>query len=567
MRRVLELTLRRGWLVEEAANLWPLGYNSVQVFWRMKMSCINRMLVRLNRISPGLLAMFLAACIPAAAQISPADPDPLARIRDAAASNVQACSLTGETLCEQVAPKIIENAMGDSPLAENLRRLTDEIGGRVTGTPAAASAVAWGVAAFRDAGIDVLTEKYTIPATWSEGATHLEVLSPAPFPVHLVSVAWAAATPGNGLESGVIFTGEGTEADFARIGASAKGAILLVHSELLRTWDDLFQEYRNAPGIISRAKSAGAVAILWMSTRDRMLLYRHSNSYYGKIDTLPQAILAREDALRLENFLAAGRSVRVRLDIPNRIGGPTEQENVVAEIRGREKPEEWVLLGAHLDSWELGTGALDNGCNAAMVIEAARDILRTGIRPRRSIRFVLFTGEEQGMLGSWAYARAHRSELDRARGAIIFDAGIGRVTGYMLGGRPEMEDGVREALKPLESWGVTRHVMDAPLGTDNFDFLVEGVPTLIANQEEANYLPNYHAASDTFDKVDLLQLKTNTAIAAVTAFGVAERATPIGSRQSRAEIESLLKNSGLEQQMKTAGLWPLWESGERGRQP
>ena len=114
---------------------------------------------------------------------------------------------------------------------------------------------------------------------------------------------------------------------------------------------------------------------------------------------------------------------------------------------------------------------------------------------------------------------------------------------------------------------MNQHVMDAPLGTDNFDFLLEGVPTLIANQEEANYLPNYHAASDTFDKVDLLQLKVNTGIAAVTAFGVAERAAPLGSRQSRAEIESLLKTSGLEQQMKTGGLWPLWESGERGRLP
>jgi len=531
------------------------------------MGDFHRIIVRLSRVSPGLLAIFLVACVPVAAQLSPTEPDPLARIRDAAKSNVEACSTTGETLCEQVAPKIIENALGQSPLAENLRRLTDEIGGRVTGTPEAARAVAWGIAAFRDAGVDVHTEKYTIPATWSEGATHLEVLSPAPFPVHLVSVAWAAGTPGNGLEAGVISAGGGTEADFARIGSSAKGAILLVHSELLRSWDDLLQEYMNAPGVIRRAKSAGAVAILWMSTRDRMLLYRHSNSYYGAIDLFPQAIVAREDALRLEHFLAAGKSVRVRLDIPNHMGGPVEQENVVAEIRGREKPDEWVLLGAHLDSWELGTGALDNGCNAALVIEAARDILRTGVRPRRSIRFVLFTGEEQGMLGSWAYVRAHRAELDRARAAIIFDEGIGRVTGYMLGGRREIESGVREALKPLESWGATQHVMDAPLGTDNFDFLVEGVPTLIANQEEANYLPNYHAASDTLDKVDFLQLKVNTAIAAITAFGVAERAEPLGPRQSRAEIGALLKTSGLEQQMKTAGLWPLWESGERGRMP
>ena len=486
--------------------------------------------MRLSRLSPtSLAALLLAGALPCAAQLSPSQPDPLARIREAAKTNVEACSTTGESLCEQVAPKIIQNAMGESPLAENLRRLTDEIGGRVTGTPAAARAVAWGVAAFRDAGVEVHTEKYTLPATWSEGATHLEVLSPAPFPVHLVSVAWTAGTPAGGLESSVVFAGEGTEADFAKIGASARGAILLVHSGILRTWDDLFQEYMNAPGIIARAKSSGAIAILWMSTRERMLLYRHSNTLTGQIETLPQAILAREDALRLERFLTAGKNVRVHLDIPNRVGGPVEQENVVGEIRGREKPDEWVLLGAHLDSWELGTGALDNGCNAAMVIEAARDILRTGERPRRSIRFVLFTGEEQGMLGSWAYVRAHRADLDHARAAIIFDAGVGRVTGYMLGGRSDIESGVREATKPLEAWGAGHDVPDAPLGTDNFDFLVEGVPTLIGNQEEANYLPNYHAASDTLDKVDFLQLKINTAIAAVTAFGIAERAEPTGA--------------------------------------
>jgi hypothetical protein len=508
----------------------------------------------------------LASALSAFAQMQPEQTDPLARIRDAAKSNVAACSATAETLCEQVAPKILENALGESPQAENLRRLTDEIGGRMTGTPELTRAVAWGVAAFRDAGVDVHTEKYLTPATWSEGATHLEVLSPAPFPVHLVSVAWTAATPTNGLEARIVFAGEGTEDDFSRIGASAKGAILLVHSEALRTWDDLFQEYMKAPGVISRATSAGALAILWTSTRERLLLYRHTNNFQGKIDALPQAIVAREDALRLEHFISAGKGVRVRLEIPNRIGGPVEQENVVAEIRGREKPDEWVLLGAHLDSWELGTGALDNGCNSALVVEAARDIARTGIKPRRSIRFVLFTGEEQGMLGSWSYVRAHRAELDRARGVIVFDEGIGRVTGYLLSGRRDIEDGVKEALKPLQSWGANQHLMDAPLGTDNFDFLVEGVPTLIANQEEANYLPNYHAASDTLDKVDFLQLKLNTAIAAVTAFGIAERAAPLGPRQSRAEIEALLHSSGLEEQMKTVNIWDLWESGRRGRE-
>jgi Zn-dependent M28 family amino/carboxypeptidase len=253
--------------------------------------------------------------------------------------------------------------------------------------------------------------------------------------------------------------------------------------------------------------------------------------------------------------------------MPNKTGGPVEQENVIGEIRGYEKPDEVVILGAHLDSWELGTGALDNGCNAALVIEAARAIKATGLLPRRTIRFVLFSGEEQGVLGSFAYVKTHRAELDKVRAMITFDEGIGRVTGYSLGGRRDIEAGVREILKPLESWGANHHTYDAFFGTDNFDFLLEGVPTLVANQEEANYLPNYHAASDTFDKVDMRELKLHTVLAALTAWGIADRTEPLGKRLTRAEIEAQMKETSLDQQMKTLGYWDAWQSGARGRKP
>src|SRR2546430_14989199 len=138
--------------------------------------------------------------------------------------------------------------------------------------------------------------------------------------------------------------------------------------------------------------------------------------------------------MRLARTVAAyPGKVRVHFDMPNKIGKPMEQENVVGEIRGYEKPDEVVMLGAHLDSWELGTGALDNGCNAALVIEAARAIKATGLLPKRTIRFILFTGEEQGTVGSFAYVKSHAAELDKIRGVIIFDSGKGRVSGYSLG--------------------------------------------------------------------------------------------------------------------------------------
>jgi carboxypeptidase Q len=253
--------------------------------------------------------------------------------------------------------------------------------------------------------------------------------------------------------------------------------------------------------------------------------------------------------------------------MPNRVNGPVTAENVVAEIRGREKPDEFVVLGAHLDSWDLGTGALDNGCNSALVIDAARTIHASGTIPRRSIRFILFTGEEEGLLGSAAYAHDHRAELDRMIAAVVFDSGMGKVTGYSVGGRKDTVAAVRDALEPVARLGVKDFTTDVSMDTDNFDFLIEGVPTLVANQEPANYMLNYHAASDTFDKVDITELKRHVAIAAITAFALADNPGRIGARQSRAELEQMFHETGLDQQMKDAGFWKYWQSSERGRQP
>lgn len=479
-----------------------------------------------------------------------------------------ACSATDASSCAQVAAKILPVVMGPSPMEENLRRLTDEIGGRVTGSPEMEKAVAWAVAAFRAEGVEVHTEQYTLPVTWSEGKTKLEVLGPTVFPVRLTAEGWSPATPEGGVEANIVDVGFGSADNFAQAGGTIRGAILLVHSEVSSTWADLFNEYLRPPEIVGRAVAGGASAILWMSARERMLLYRHINMPDGTLGKIPQAIVAREDAMRLARTIGAyPGKIRVRFTMPNRIGGPVEQENVVGEIRGYEKPDEAVILGAHLDSWDLGTGALDDGCNAALVIEAARAIKATGLLPRRTIRFVLFSGEEQGTLGSYAYVKAHRAEMDKIRGMITFDSGVGRVTGFSLGGRRDIEAGVREILKPLESWDVNHHTDDASFGTDNFDFLLEGVPNLVANQVEANYLPNYHAASDTFDKVDMRELKLNTMIAALTAWGIADRAEPLGRRLSRKELDVLVKETGLDQQMKTLGYWDAWESGERGRKP
>ncbi|MGA8768275.1 MAG: hypothetical protein WB559_14745, partial [Candidatus Acidiferrales bacterium] len=193
-----------------------------------------------------------------------------------------ACSV--EKSCADLAPQMIRSAEGPSPLEENLRTLTDSIGGRVTGSPAAGRAAEWAVEALRRAGVDeVHTEKFTVAAGWSEGQTRLEVLSPAPFPVRLVSGGWSPPTPVGGITADIVDVEAGDESGLAKAGAAVKGAILLVHSTPLVTWDDLDREYDVQPGIIERARKAGAAAIFWMSTRPNLLLYRHTTTPAGRI--------------------------------------------------------------------------------------------------------------------------------------------------------------------------------------------------------------------------------------------------------------------------------------------
>jgi len=474
--------------------------------------------------------------------------------------------------------RVIQAALQPSPIQENLRRLTDEIGGRVPGTLAMDNAVLWGEAAFHGAGADsVHTEAFQIPASWSEGATTMiattqfdlgasrdRKASQSTFSIRAVSVAWAPALPAVSHVP-VIDVGDGSESGFAKAGNIA-GKIILVHTNVLKTWDDLFAEYANAPPIIDRAVKGKAMAIAFMATREHDILYRHTNSYEGEIDKLPMVMVAREDGERVARLLAAGRPVWADLSIPNKLGGPIKAANVIGEIKGSEKPDEFVIIGAHLDSWELGTGALDNGCNAALVVDALRAIKASGVKPRRSIRFILFSGEEEGLLGSRAYAKDHRAELDQAAGVIVYDGGTGKTTGFSIGGRKDLLDKAKQLVAPLAQFDATEITTGMEWGTDHFDFMLEGVPTFSAEQEEANYLENYHAISDTYDKVDFEQLKKHVAEAAALSVELANLPERIGPRLTHDQIEQTMRDTSSIEMLKAEGSWDDWVSGKRGRQ-
>lgn len=462
--------------------------------------------------------------------------------------------------------RLIAEALKPSPLETNLRRLTDEVGGRVPGTPAFQRAVDWGVAAFKDAGADsVHTEEFTIQHSWAEGTTEMtaSLYGGPSFPIRAVSIAWAPALAG-AKHVPIVDVGEGSAAEFAKVG-EVTGRLVLVHTKVLASWADLFGEYEQAPAVIALAVKGKAKAIAFMATREHDILYRHTNSVAGEIDRLSMVVVAREDGERIARLLASGNPVWADLSIPNKVGGAIKTWNVVAEIRGSAKPDEYVVLGAHLDSWELGTGALDNGCNAALVIDAVRAIKASGLKPRRSIRFILFSGEEEGLIGSRAYVVAHRSELDKVAGVVIFDAGTGKTTAFSVGGRDDIIPAAQPLVAPLVQFGADKLLPNAESGTDHFDFMLEGVPTFVAEQEEANYLENYHAVSDMYDKVDLSQLKKHVAEAAELSFALANAADRVGPRLNRAQIEQTLHTTHLDQEMKDMGMWEEWANGKRGR--
>jgi carboxypeptidase Q len=454
--------------------------------------------------------------------------------------------------------------LADTPAMQDLRELTDGIGGRLTGTPACERAVDWAVAKFKAAGVDaVATEPFTLPNAWIPRGAEAGCVAPVAFPLRVASAPGTAGTPGGKpLEAKVVDAGDGGAAAWAALGDTARGAIAVVRNPEMHTLDDLFAEYMSTPSILDGAKAAGVAAVLLQSSRPRGLLYRHPMSFAGEAVPTPVAVVSREHAERMLRLLTQG-PVRARVAIDNSFSPNAPSRNVVADIRGSSMRDEIVLVGAHLDSFELGTGANDNGVSCAEVIDLARQIKASGLTPRRTIRFVLFTAEEQGMIGSRAYVAAHAAEMGQHAAAVIYDIGSGKLTGIFLNGREDVRPIVDAALARVGSLGPFVNPIDALDGTDNFDFLLSGVPNFVGFQDPAPYLPDYHAESDTFDKVDAREAKAGEAALAslVWELANAERLPP---RQTRAEVDALIKATALEPQMKAFAQWDDWTAGRRG---
>lgn len=308
--------------------------------------------------------------------------------------------IAGPAAADNDVDRLIAAMLADTPVIDDLHALTDRIGGRLTGTDANRKSVAWAASVFRQAEVKVSTEDFEMPYQWQEKVVSATVSGDFGFDVAVVAKPFSKSA--DALDAPLLDGGTGSEEDFARLGDTARDAWVLIETPVLDDdigLEGLFAEYNDAAVIEPRAFAAGVAGVVFMSSRPKNLVFRHNAALGGK-NQYPLLVMEREHAKRALRLLRAGNSLSLTATIGVEDGYSYTSTNVIGEIRGSERPDEIVLFGAHLDSHDLGTGALDNGVNVVMLINIARQITRLGLKPARTIRFALWNGEEQGLVGS-----------------------------------------------------------------------------------------------------------------------------------------------------------------------
>ncbi len=424
------------------------------------------------------------------------------------------------------ADSLIRAATADSAAWLRIAEMVDRFGPRFSGTPELEAAIDWTVEQMRADGLEnVHTEPVMVPR-WVRGEESAELIAPRAVRLHMLGLGGSVGTSPQGIEAEVLVVGSFDELQ-ARA-AEARGRMVL--------WDVPFTSYGEtvqyrSRGVVEAAR-AGAVASLVRSVGPFGMQTPHTGSlrYVDSVPPIPGAALSMEDAMMLRRISARGERVRVRLRMDAQTHPDVPSSNVVAELRGRERPDEVVVLGGHSDSWDITPGAMDDagGCVAAW--EAVRLMARLGLRPRRTVRVVLWTNEENGLRGANAYRDAHRDEVRDHVLAIESDAGVFAPTGFGFTGTDAAFDvvrGIGALLAPIGADGITRGGGGADIGP----IMALGVPGMGLQVEGSRYFWYHHTAADTPDKLDPRDVARSVAALAVMAWVAAEmpERLPFGS--------------------------------------
>jgi len=446
--------------------------------------------------------------------------------------------------------KILSEIHEHSELMENLEYLSDEIGPRLTGLPQLKRANDWTAEMFKKYGLtNVHLEAYSIPHAWERGKASARIIAPTEHPLMIASSAWAPSTRGK-VHGPVVYFDAKKPEDYEKFKGKLKGAIVIYqepkplsppkpvdqNAEIYHPLEeppppvgqpgvpDPYEKYlRAAKERTAFLKEEGVAAVLRDANKPHALLNMTDGTTEPfQMGLLPTAFITGEGYRMIYRMLKKG-PVQMEIEISNSLSKkPVEVYNTVGEIRGTEKPDEVVILGAHLDSWDLGTGSTDNGTGSMAVLEAARTLAKLDLKPKRTIRFILFTGEEQGLIGSKEYVRAHKSELGKISGALIHDSGTGRVLAIGLHDNYQDRQIVDQVIAPLGELKMLEPTTAREYGTDSLSFDEVGVPGFWCAQELAEYFKTHHSQSDTFDKVWKDDINQGAQVLAAWAYSTAE---------------------------------------------
>ncbi len=437
-----------------------------------------------------------------------------------------------------VTQAILDEIDRNSELMANIEYLCDMIGPRLTGSPGLNRANHWTRDRFRQYGLsNAHLEPWTIERSWTRGEAKGRVVVPVEQRILLESAGWSPSTKGP-VRGPVVHVKAQSIDELAAYKGKLRGAWVLLNEVSIqpsprKPAEDLERSYRRRMRdmmsqrafFLERDKFLAAEGIagkLVDSNKEHGLVNMTGATYNYTPATAPEAFLTTESYGLLWRLLKRG-PVEIEVDLKNTFSeGPVEVYNTVAEIPGVEKPDEVVIIGGHIDSWDLGTGATDDGTGIMAVLEAARALKAVGVRPRRTIRFVLFSGEEQGLHGSRAYVETHEKEMDRISAVLVHDTGTGKVKSIGLQGRYDLREVMDRVVEPFkEAVNLEELSMRTMMGTDHQSFLPKGVPAFAVVQDMAEYRKTHHTESDTFDKVYPDEINQGAKVLAAWAYNTA----------------------------------------------
>jgi hypothetical protein len=434
----------------------------------------------------------------------------------------------------KTAEQLRDKALHDDTAYKVTASLTTEVGARMAGSEADRRAVDWAVAKFKELGYDkVYTEAVTYPL-WVRRSEHAAIVAPFPQPLTLTALGYSPATPKGGLTAEVVKF-DTLEALKAADPASVKGKIVYVDYHMERAKDGhgygMGSAVRTAGPVIAAEKGAAGYLLRSAGT-DAHERAPHTGvtGFRDPAKAIPAAALTNPDADQLTRVLAYGKPVTLKLDLDCGVVGEYTGANVIGEITGRKHPDQVVAIGGHLDSWDLGTGAIDDGAGVAIAMAAGKLIRDLPQRPDRTIRVIAFANEEMGLWGGRAYADKHGAEVAKFQLGTESDFGAGKIWRMSASVKPEARNAIGQIAKVLEPVGVAYDTTrPGGGGSDLSQMHAKGMAALSLTQDGTKYFDWHHTPNDTLDKIDPAELAQNVAVYAAFSYMAAQANGDFGS--------------------------------------